>query len=1013
MDTENISIQFIKSKLNKYGISFENFQLQTGNLVGKVIVPSTLRAFNRNLTAEQAFYFVANKVFESANLLAFGIPAKLEDCYDRVVSHEDFKDFQKAIYEEINQRFISNTFPEFANAGNVSLSNVSIQNGYMGGQYIQDWVNPVSRQIISNIDWRQYDEAADVERDKVYMYRNMYNAWLPLSESKRFILALEDGSVGYTDINEFATQANLELAGEAIKQNYDQQVQNKTDINILKEETKKLASLDYVNNIALAFPKTEEWNPDKIYNRPQFVVYNGCIYWNLVDNNINKVPGGITGNGYWIKVRDLFVANNVSSIIYAPGTDIKYSISNPNNLYYVSIEDILKIPELSLNTLFTYLDNNYPHLNLTIDNVQDFFNNLCNSDVTNLIYTFGKKLKFSRDEIILFDDEMSMNDFIQKNNLSNTGDYSLINYGDYLRFSKSGSTNLKRGGNNKIARNQLPNLNWNSISNFQERGDETWKTGNGNVALWGYNTSIQLNGNVTQQEHEPKYYTIFAIKINKDIYYENSIKSWTNIVKMSLEGKLIKSEDGNEEIDNSGLNKVYYKNKKETTDGVVHELYDQDKNIFAVPDVSYNINLKNWILSKINESAKLNDPNQDINLNDLFATMIYSYSLAFRTNKTDDNPLGIANVGITTDDNGNQLILATQNGTPYQPQDDNSLITKAYVDNIINNVDLSNVLLKNETNIIAIDKLLTTTNQNNTIFESINNSEKKMYFDFIQQKGGYRNWNHLIFRSKLGSNDYENILDVYSKDVGGGLWLNVGNNKINFDSETLIGGVATPVGNNDVANKQYVDSKVSQIAQVDLNNVPKLNERNEFTGYNMFQQLSIIGNQNDLGKLIFTPPIPYYEAYIEYNSPNTRNNDVCLDLYIGNKQYGDNYNYQQSEYAIMRHKDVVDYVANNIPQRPEINLFENIEVPIPGYSINGKQVYQMYITTDDQFKQLISKSDYLEAKGLVRKGNYYKSYPWFWGTGEVYSLDAQSSGGLCNKGFSVDGHKLTVIFTKK
>ena len=102
MDTENINIQFIKSKLNKYGISFENFQLQTGNLVGKVIVPSALRAFNRNLTAEQAFYFVANKVFESANLLAFGIPAKLEEVYDRVVSHEDFKDFQKAVIDIVS-----------------------------------------------------------------------------------------------------------------------------------------------------------------------------------------------------------------------------------------------------------------------------------------------------------------------------------------------------------------------------------------------------------------------------------------------------------------------------------------------------------------------------------------------------------------------------------------------------------------------------------------------------------------------------------------------------------------------------------------------------------------------------------------------------------------------------------------------------------------------------------------------------------------------------------------------
>ncbi len=923
MDTENINIQFIKSKLNKYGISFENFQLQTGNLVGKVIVPSALRAFNRNLTAEQAFYFVANKVFESANLLAFGIPAKLEDCYDRVVSHEDFKDFQKAIYEEINQRFISNTFPEFANAGNVSLSNISIQNGYMGGQYIQDWVNPVSRQIISNIDWRQYDEAADVERDKVYMYRNMHNAWLPLSESKRFILALEDGSVGYTDINEFATSKNLELAGEQIKQNYDQQVQNKTDINILKEETKKLASLDYVNNIALAFPKTEEWNPDKIYNRPQFVVYAGCIYWNLVDNNINKVPGGITGEGYWIKVRDLFVATNVNSIIYAPGTDIKYSISNPNNLYYVSIEDILKIPELSLNTLFTYLDNNYPHLNLTIENVQDFFNNLCNSDVANLTKTFGKQLKFSRDQIILFDDEVSMINFINSNHLA-TNDYSKINYGDYLKFSKS-TQNTKRGGNNLLSRQNLPNLsstiewytrcdNWNPINSgndlmrfsLHENGSRHDGDKGG-----GKSAKIEFKLNPNQQtEFEPKYYTIFSIKINRDIYYETSIKSWTNIVKMSLEGKLIKTEDGNEEIDNTGLNKVYYKNKKETTDGVVHELYDQDKTIFAVPDISYNINLKNWVQSKINELsnvidknnqdlssyAKLDDPNQNINLNNLYATMTYSYSLAFQTSKNDDNPLGIANLGITTDNKGEQLLLTQYNGDLYLPTDDNSLV-----------------------------------------------------------------------------------------------------------------------------NKSYVDNQIANIAQPDLSNCAKLNESNDFSSWNTFTDLEIVGYQGDdnSGALYFSPPReagfdPYPTTTMRLNfQKNTRTKIRCIDLFSGHKDE-DMYNYQQSEFAIIRFKDLKDYVENNIPQPQEINLVEGVETAIQNYKINGKQVYRAYCVSDQQIKNIISIADYISISGLAQlPDGYYKGVPWTYDHSQIYSIDAQSSGGLANNGFNTTGHKIVCEYTKK
>ncbi len=734
MDTENIDIQFIKSKLNKYGISFENFQLQTGNLVGKVIVPATLRAFNRDLTAEQAFYFVANKVFEAANVLAFGIPAKLEEVYDRVVSHEDFKDFQKAIYEEINQRFISNTFPEFSNAGSVSLSNVSIQNGYMGGQYIQDWVNPISRQIISNINWREYDLVADIERDKVYMYRNMHNAWLPLSENKRFILALEDGSVGYTNVSNFATQNDLELAGNQIDANLDQSNKNKSEINTLKDQSKNYATKDFVNEVAISFPKTEIWNADKIYNRPQFVVHAGCIYWNLVDNNINKVPGGISGEGYWMKVRDLFVAENVTSVIYSPGTDIKYSISNPNNLYYVSIDDILKINNLNLNTLFNYLDQNYPHLNLTIDDVKEFYKNLCNSDNSKLLKSFGKQLKFSRDQIILFDDEVSMNNFINSNHLA-TNDYSKINYGDYLKFSKS-TQNSKRGGNNLLSRQNLPNLsttiewytrsdNWNPINSgndlmrFSLRENGSRHDGDKGG---GHSAKIEFKLNPNQQtEFEPKYYTIFAIKINRDIYYDTLIKSWTNIVKMSLEGKLIKNEDDDIEIDNTGLNTVYYKTKNETTNGIVHVLFDKNKTTFSVPDISYFNNYKDTINSSLqiiedklnnldiydnlnlSEYAKLNDENQDVTLNNLTATSVYT-NVAVFNNENKEQKVGL----VYQNDN---LEILNYPDLSYTPTSNDSLVNKSYVDNSI-----SNYYNKSE-----IDNIVNSINQEQELSNPFNN----------------------------------------------------------------------------------------------------------------------------------------------------------------------------------------------------------------------------------------------------------------------------------------------------
>lgn len=151
----------------------------------------------------------------------------------------------------------------------------------------------------------------------------------------------------------------------------------------------------------------------------------------------------------------------------------------------------------------------------------------------------------------------------------------------------------------------------------------------------------------------------------------------------------------------------------------------------------------------------------------------------------------------------------------------NSLSTKVETNtqNIttINN-NTPNYVVKNATNTISTSKLLTTTNQNNTMFEINSNFEKKMYFDFVQNNIGYRNWNHLIFRAKFANNDYVNILDAYSKNVNEGLFLEVENNKVNFANPTLIGGVDTPIGNNDVANKVYVDTQIANIPSTDLTN---------------------------------------------------------------------------------------------------------------------------------------------------------------------------------------------------
>lgn len=683
-----IDIQYIKTKLAKFGITFENFKHQTGNLVGRVIVPNALRAYNRNLTAEQAFYFVTNKVFESANVIAFGIPVRIQDNYEKIVSHEDYRDFQKAIYEEVNQRFLSNSFPEFQNAGSVSLSNASIQSGYLGGQLISDWVNPLSRQIISNIDWRQYDCAADVERDKVYMYRDGANAWFPTSTDKRVLLALEDGSMGFKQIDDFAKQSDLVKAGETIKQNWDAQTQNRSDINDIKKEMKNLAPFDYVNDVAVAFPKTEVWDPDKTYTKPAFVVHLGKIYWNNIDENLGNVPGGVTGEGKWIEVRDLFVADQVSSIIYDPATDFKYAKANPNSAYYVDIAKILEIGDLDENSLFNYLDHQFPHLNLSKDEVLKFYENLCNCDPNNLIDTYAPKIKYSKDSILTFDDLISMDEFIRLNNLTEN-DYEFINSTSYLRFANRSSLD-KEGGSNFIKQSDLPNIlwSWQTIAGWTGSGryiaDVVWKNENVIVdSAWpnggadGSNgsgksrkenkISIYLNGNVEQTEFNPKYYSIFAIKFKRNIYYAKQLNIYTNVCKMSLEGKLIKADEDDNRFDDKDY--IYVrKTKKAKTGFNTYILESVSGQTFNVPD---SVSLQEF-LDKLNSYDLANyydKENVDLLLNGL---RLLSAKLDEVNNFEQENHF-LKNVYV------NEKVLVNSD-TAKVIDNDNQLTTKKYVD---------------------------------------------------------------------------------------------------------------------------------------------------------------------------------------------------------------------------------------------------------------------------------------------------------------------------------------------
>lgn len=250
-----MDLNYIKQKLTNYGLTADDYLSFTGNLVGKMNVPVALKAFNKYLTAEEAFYLVTNKVYEVANQLAFGIPGILQEEYSRIVSSEDILTFKEAIFEEVNHRFVSNSFPEFEKSGSLSLPSISYSPGTAGGYSIQQWVNALSQQKIASIDWRKYDDETQLMRDRVYMYRNMTNATLGKA-NLRVLGATPSGAITTYDHAAFAQTEKLNKLNETVDSNFTDQVKLASDFNQVKTDLyNKYATVEYVNDVSFAIPK--------------------------------------------------------------------------------------------------------------------------------------------------------------------------------------------------------------------------------------------------------------------------------------------------------------------------------------------------------------------------------------------------------------------------------------------------------------------------------------------------------------------------------------------------------------------------------------------------------------------------------------------------------------------------------------------------------------------------------------------------------------------------------------
>lgn len=107
-------------------------------------------------------------------------------------------------------------------------------------------------------------------------------------------------------------------------------------------------------------------------------------------------------------------------------------------------------------------------------------------------------------------------------------------------------------------------------------------------------------------------------------------------------------------------------------------------------------------------------------------------------------------------------------------------------------------------------KLLKTNQTQPTLIELNSQSEKKLFIDFIQETGDYRNWGSINWRHKKQSGALTEILKFEHRADGSnaGIFVKAEANRFSFIEPTKIENVATPLANNHAANKVYVDTKV-------------------------------------------------------------------------------------------------------------------------------------------------------------------------------------------------------------
>lgn len=149
-----------KEQIISLGINYNDFCNLKENYFKAFIVSKKLLSLGLS-EPEETFYQVAASVTLVANALVNSVPFNLMDLlnwnqeqYIKIVSKRRFDAFVQAVYLEIYERMVSNTYPEFKNNLHIIGQKAALYGDNRNFDFIEMYLNPISQRILFGAEFQ-------------------------------------------------------------------------------------------------------------------------------------------------------------------------------------------------------------------------------------------------------------------------------------------------------------------------------------------------------------------------------------------------------------------------------------------------------------------------------------------------------------------------------------------------------------------------------------------------------------------------------------------------------------------------------------------------------------------------------------------------------------------------------------------------------------------------------------------------------------------------------------------